>query len=158
MKIAIASDKAGFLLKEAIVGYLGENGYTYEDYGTKDIEKPFTYFEIASKVAPLVADKAYDRAILICGTGMGVSIVSNKFKDVYASCCESVYSAKMCRIINDANILCLGGYIIGPEMGLQMVDAFLNAEFTQGLEKWRQDFLTNASQKVREIENEIYKV
>jgi len=156
MKLAIASDKSGFPLKEAIRAYLDGRGITYDDLGTQDMEAPMPFFTGAPKVAPLVADKTYDRAILICGTGMGMSIVANKHKGVYAAACESVYAAKMCRAINDANILCMGGWIIGPEMGVQMVKAFLETEFLQDLEEWRQNFLTGAAQKVHEIENNIY--
>jgi len=156
MKLAIASDKSGFLLKEAILTYLEEQSIPYDDLGTKDIENPSPFFITAPKVAPLVADGTYDRAILICGTGMGVNILANKHKGVHAAACESVYAAKMSRAINDANILCLGGWIIGPEMGIEMVKAFLQTEFLQDLEDWRQTFLIGAKEKVAGIEDGLF--
>lgn len=156
MKIAIGSDKSGFSLKEVIKQYLIESDTKFDDLGTLSIDSPKPFFEVASKVAPLVGNKTYDKAILICGTGMGMSVVSNKHKGVYAAAVESVYSAKMARAINNANVLCMGGWIIGAEMGLDMAKAFLTTEFLQGLEDWRQAFLTNAEKKVLEIEENIY--
>lgn len=156
MKIAIGSDKSGFALKEKIKEYLSEQGVSFEDLGTTDLENPKPYFSTASTVAPLVANKTYSKAILICGTGMGMSIVSNKYKGIYAAVVESVYGAKMSRAINNANILCMGGWIIAPEMGIEIVKAFLNTDFLQDLEDWRQTFLTNAEKQVKKIEDSIY--
>ena len=131
MRVALGSDKSGFLLKEAIKTYLTEQGIEFEDMGTP-------------VVARAVQSGKFDRGILICGTGMGMSLVANKFDGIYAACVESVYGAKMCRAINNANILTMGGWIIGPEMGVEMVKAFLNTGFTQDLEPWRAEFLTKA--------------
>ncbi len=156
MKIAIGSDKSGFLLKEAIKGYLTEAGIAFDDLGTQDVAEPHPYFQVASEVAPLVSDGTYKKAILICGTGMGMNIVANKFKNVYAGVVESVYGAKMMRAINNANVLCMGGWLIGPEMGVEMAKAFLSTDFLQDLEDWRQTFLTNAEKKVIEIEAKQY--
>lgn len=152
MKIVIASDKSGFLLKESIKTFMSENDISFDDLGTQSIDTPIPYFECASKIAPLVAKGEYDKAILICGTGAGMAVVANKFKGVYAVACESLYSAKMCRSINNANVMCLGGWIVGPEMGIQMAKAFIETDFLQDLEDWRQAFLTNAEIQVKQIE------
>lgn len=154
--IAIGSDKSGFALKEAIKKYLIDSEIVFEDLGTQSMEAGIPYFEVARKVAPKVASGVYEKAILICGTGMGMSVVANKHKGVYAAAVESVYAAKMARAINNARILCLGGWIIGAEMGIEMTKSFLETEFLQNLEDWRQKFLTNAALKVKEIEEEIY--
>ncbi len=156
MKLAIGSDKSGFYLKEAVKRHLAEKGYQVDDHGTQDFEKGIPFFEVAPIVAKKIQKKEYERAILICGTGMGMAIVANKFKGVYAAVAESVYSATKCRVINNANILTMGGWITAENMALEMVDAFLSTGFTQGLEAWRQSFLKKADQKVAEIENEIY--
>ena len=156
MKIAIGSDKSGFNLKEAIKAYLDTTDIQYDDLGTKDIESPVPYFKVASAVAPKIQDGTYEKAILICGTGAGVSIVANKFKGVYAVACESLYAAKMCRAINDASIMCMGGWIVAPEMGVEMTKAFLGTEFLQDLEDWRQTFLTGAKCEVKGIEDKLY--
>lgn len=154
--IAIGSDKSGFALKEAIKKYLIDSSIAFEDLGTQSMEAGIPYFEVARKVSPKVASGVYEKAILICGTGMGMSVVANKHKGVYAAAVESVYAAKMARAINNAQILCMGGWIIGAEMGIEMTKAFLETEFLQNLEDWRQKFLTNAALKVKEIEEEIY--
>lgn len=156
MRIAIGSDKSGFFLKEAVKKHLLEKGYEVDDFGTQDFEKGVPFFEVAPIVAKKIQKKEYKRAVLICGTGMGMAIVANKFKGVYAAVAESVYSSVKCRAINDANILTMGGWITAENMGIEMVDAFLNTEFTQGLEEWRQEFLKKAAGKVAQIENEIY--
>lgn len=156
MKIVLGSDKSGFYLKEAIKKYLTEKGYEVDDFGTQDFEKGVPFFEVAPVVAKKIQKKEYERGILICGTGMGMAIVANKYKGVYAAVVESVYGAAKCRAINNANVLTMGGWIIAENMAFEIVDAFLNTEFTQGLEEWRQEFLNKASKKVAEIENEIY--
>lgn len=156
MLIALGSDKSGFFLKESIKKYFVEAGIAFEDLGTQDFENGVPYFSVAKRVAPMVASGKYERAVLICGTGAGMAVVANKFKGVYAVPCESVYAAKMMRSINGANILCMGGWIIGEVMGLEMVKAFLDTEFLEGLEDWRQKFLTNASAEVKKTEDEIY--
>ena len=155
-KIIIGSDKSGFTLKNAIVAYLKEEGYEVTDAGTTDLENVKPYFVTAPLVAEPVARGEYEKGILICGTGMGMAIVANKYEGVYAACCESTYAAEKCRAINDANVLTMGGWVIAPELGIAMVEKFLNTEFTQGLESWRQDFLKGAKEEVKKIEQSIY--
>ena len=156
MKIAIGSDKSGFSAKEAIKAYLTEAGIDFDDLGTTDLEQVHPYYQVASEVAPKVQDGTYDKAVLICGTGAGMCVVSNKYQGVYAVACEGVYSAKMARAINNANILCMGGWIVGPEMAVAMVRAFLTTEWLEGLEDWRQANLKRFNAKVEDIEEQIY--
>lgn len=156
-KIIIGSDKSGFPLKEAIKAHLTQSGYEVTDGGTLNEEEPKPYFEVASAVAKRVSAGEFERAVLICGTGMGVSIVANKHKGVYAAVCENTYAAEKARAINDANILCLGGWLTAEFVGCAMADTFLNTEFTQNLEEWRAKNLRNARIQVKNIEAEIYK-
>ena len=156
MKIAIGSDKSGFSAKEAIKAWLTETGADFDDLGTVDLEHVHPYYQVASDVAPRVQSGEYDCAVLICGTGAGMSVVSNKYKGVYAVACEGVYSAKMARAINNANILCMGGWIVGPEMAIEMTRAFLNTQWLQDLEDWRQVNLRKFDAQVKAIEGEIY--
>lgn len=156
MKLAIGSDKSGFFLKEAVKNHLAGQGVQADDLGTLDPEQAMPYYEVASTVAPLVQNGTYDRAILICGTGMGMAVVANKYQGVYAAACESTYAAEKCRAINDANVLTMGGWMIGEQLGCDMADRFLSTGFTQGLEEWRQAFLSGAREKVKEIEETIY--
>lgn len=154
MKIIIGSDKSGFTLKEVIKTELISKGYEVDDIGTQDIEHPLPYYKVAPIAAKAIQAKQFDKGILICGTGMGMAIVANKYKGVYASVVESVYAAKKARAINNANILTLGGWIIAPELGIDIADTFLNTDFTEGLEEWRQEFLKNAYIEVGKIEEE----
>lgn len=155
-KIMIGSDKSGFSLKEAIKEHLIAAGYEVNDCGTQNMENGRPYFEVAPLVAEAVQKGEYEKGILICGTGMGMALVANMYEGVHAACCESVYSAEKCRAINDANVLTMGGWIIAPELGIAMVDKFLNTEFTENLEPWRQEFLRNADLEVKKIERAIY--
>ena len=156
MKIAIGSDKSGFAVKEAVKAYLTEIGADFDDLGTTDLDHVVPYYAVAGKAAPLVQDGTYDRAILICGTGAGMSVVANKFKGVYAVACEGVYSAKMARAINNANVLCMGGWIVGPEMALEMVKTFLATEWCQDLEDWRAANMHKFAAQVSAIEDSVY--
>ena len=156
MKVAIGSDKSGFAAKEAIKAYLAQSGTEFDDLGTLDLEHVHPYYEIADKVAPLVQSGEYDRAVLICGTGAGMSVVANKYKGVHAVACESVYSAKMCRAINNANVLCMGGWIVGPEMAVEMVKTFLATDWCQDLEDWRKENMKKFAVQIEAIENRIF--
>ena len=156
MKIAIGSDKSGFSAKEAIRSYLTEAGVEFDDLGTTDLNEVHPYYQVASETAPRVAAGEYDRAVLICGTGAGMSVVSNKYKGVYAVACEGTYSAKMARAINNANILCMGGWIVGPELAVEMVKTFLATEWCQDLEDWRAANMHKFAAQIDRIEGEIY--
>ena len=156
MKIAIGSDKSGFAVKEAVKAYLKETGACFEDLGTLATDAVHPYYQVAGDVAPLIQNGTYDRAILICGTGAGMSVVANKFRGVYAVACEGVYSAKMARAINNANVLCMGGWIVGPEMAVEMTKTFLATEWCQDLEDWRAENMHKFAAKLSAMETEIY--
>ncbi len=156
MKIAIGSDKSGFAVKEAVKAYLRDAGVDFDDLGTTDLNEVHPYYRVAAEVAPLVQQGAYDRAVLICGTGAGMCVVSNKFKGVYAVACESLYAAKMARAINNAQILCMGGWIVGPELAVEMVKTFLATDWCQGLEDWRAENMHKFAAQVEAIEDRIY--
>lgn len=152
MKVMIGSDKSGFTLKEFLKDALAQQGHQVVDMGTTSIDQPKPFFAVAPVVAAAIRQGEAQQAILICGTGMGMSQVANKFPGILAACCESVYAARMCRAVNNSNVLCMGGWVIGNEMGLEMANAFLGTAHTQGLEEWRQEFLKNALVKVTEID------
>ena len=156
MKILIGSDKSGFPLKEEIKAHLKAKGYDITDCGTQDIDKPTPFFDVAPIAAQKIQAGDFKKAILICGTGMGMAIVANKYNGVYAACCESTYSAEKARAINDANILTMGGWMIGGILGCEMAEKFLNTSFTENLEEWRQEFLKNAKVQVAAVEQSIY--
>lgn len=155
-KISIGSDKSGYPLRCEIEKHLEALGYEVTVYGPADAEEAVPFYQVAPMVAKDIQDGKAERAVLICGTGMGMSQVANKFKGVRAACVESTYGAKMCRVINDSNVLCMGGWMIAPTLGIQMVDEFLNASFTVGVEEWRKTWLENAKAEFGKLENTIY--
>ena len=155
-QIILGSDKSGFSLKEAIKAHLEAQGWQVEDCGTKSMENGIPYFQVAPVLAKKIQAGAYEKGILICGTGAGMAVVANKYKGISAVACESVYAAEKCRAINDANIMTMGGWIVAPELGIAMTEKFLHTEFTENLEPWRREFLQNAAKEVAAIEEEIY--
>ena len=128
MKITIAADPGGVTLKEVIKAHLEQEGHTVADKGSVE-GAPVLYPVVGDVVAKDIQSGAADRGIVLCGTGMGVSIVANKHKGVYCAVVESVYAAYNCREINNCNCLALGGNIIGPGLGIQIVDTFLNTSW-----------------------------
>ena len=153
-KLVMASDKGGYPLKETVKAYLLGKGYEVDDVGTLDPEKPVFFFEGAPKAARAIQEGKAEMGILVCGTGMGMSQVANKFYGIRASVCESLYTVGKCREVNDANILCLGSFVLGGEMGIAMTETFINTEFTQGLPKERVEFLKSAKEKVLALDAE----
>lgn len=131
MKIALASDHAGFELKQSIGRYLAEKDVAFVDFGC-DSNKPVNYVEFGIKAIQAVLAGICDRAVLVCGTGVGMAIVANKFKGIRAAVCWNVYTAEVSRKHNDANCLTLGGRILNPEEARRIVQVWLDALFEDG--------------------------
>lgn len=129
--IALGSDHGGYGLKQEIIRYLEENQIAYQDYGCMD-EQSCDYPVYAKKVAKAVVAGECEKGILICGTGIGISIAANKVKGIRAALCHDVFSAKATREHNDANILAMGARVVGPGLALMIVDTFLHTEFSHG--------------------------
>lgn len=131
MTLAIGADHGGVRLKDAIKAYLDERGIAYHDFGTFT-EESVDYPVIAVKVAHAVANGQYDRGLLFCGTGIGISIAANKVRGIRAAVCTDAYSAEYCRRHNNANILCLGGRVIDAAHARELVGLYLDTEFEGG--------------------------
>jgi len=127
--IALGSDQGGFGLKQEVIKHLQEKGLEYKDYGSYD-EKSCDYPVYAKKVANAIVSGECDKGILICGTGIGISIAANKVKGIRAALCHDTFSAQATREHNDANILAMGARVIGPGHALKIVDTFLETEFS----------------------------
>lgn len=127
--IAIGCDHGGYELKQEIIKYLKENNLEYKDFGC-DSPESCDYPEYGHKVAHAVADGECEKGILICGTGIGISISANKVKGVRAALCHDCFSAEATRLHNDANILAMGARVIGAGHALKVVDTFLNTPFS----------------------------
>lgn len=127
--IAIGSDHAGYSLKQIIIQYLEQNNLSYKDYGCYS-EQSCDYPVYAKKVANAIVDGECDKGILICGTGIGISIAANKVKGIRAALCHDCFSAQACREHNNANIIAMGSRVIGSGLAVKVVEEFLNTEFS----------------------------
>ena len=141
MKIAVGSDHRGFQVKNKILGQVEELGHTGTDFGPSSADS-IDYPDIGAKVAQAVSDSKFDRGILICGTGIGMCIVANKFPGVRAASCHDDVTAEMSRRHNDANILCLSADLLGERLVTRMVEIWLTTEFEGGRHARRLEKIT----------------
>ena len=145
MKIAVGADHGGVNLKKRIVETLVSRGYDVKDFGTFSTDS-VDYPDIAKAVCTVVSDGEYERGLLVCGTGIGMSMTANKVKNIRAAVCDNTYSAKMCRAHNNANVLCMGERVIGVGVAFDILDAFLDTDFEGGRHQRRVD-------KINELDN-----
>jgi ribose 5-phosphate isomerase B len=131
MKIIIGADHAGYPMKEKVKAFLQDRGITVEDVGTHS-DKSVDYTDFGKAVASKISDGSFQRGILICGTGLGMSMVANRFPGVRAALANDLFSAIMSRRHNDSNVLAMGGRLIGDALALQLVDAWLETPFEGG--------------------------
>ncbi len=148
-RIAIASDHVGYPLKEEIKTYLGDLGYAYQDFGTHSVERT-DYPLFAERVTDAICSNQADVGILICGTGVGMSIAANKVKGIRAVVCSEPYSAMLSRQHNDTNVLALGARVIGSELARMIVKAWLDAEFEGGRHASRLEIISRIEAGIRE--------
>lgn len=127
--IGIACDHGGYELKLEIIKYLEKNRLEYKDFGCNGESVDYPIY--ARKVGQAILDGVCDKGILICGTGIGISIVANKMKGIRCALCSDCFSAEATRLHNDTNIVALGGRVVGPELAVKIVDTFLNTPFSQ---------------------------
>ena len=127
--IAIGCDHGGYGRKLEIIKYLEKNGLEYQDFGCDG--EAVDYPIIAKKVGQAILDGKCDKGILICGTGIGISIAANKMKGIRCALCSDCFSAEATRLHNDTNVIALGGRVVGPELAVKMVDIFLNTPFSE---------------------------
>ena len=136
--IALAADHGGFQLKEAVKAWLEGQGIPYRDFGTHS-EASCDYADMALPACKAVVEGSCEKALLFCGTGVGISMAANKVKGIRAACCSDYFSAKYTRLHNDANALCLGGRVVGPGLAIELVDVFLHTAFEGGRHQRRID-------------------
>ena len=129
--IAIGSDHGGYELKEQIKAFLDEKDLAYKDFGTYSPES-CDYADIAEVACDAVVSGECDKALLFCGTGIGISMSANKINGIRAAVCSDYFSAKYTRLHNDANVLCMGGRVVGVGEACEIIDVFLNTEFEGG--------------------------
>ena len=146
-KIAIASDHGGFELKETVIAHLLNDGWEIDDLGPSN-ESSVDYPDYGIKLAEIITNKKVERGIIICGTGVGMSIVVNRFPAIRGTLCSDIYTAKMCRKHNNSNILIMGGRVIGKGLASEIVDTWLNTTFEGGRHQRRLD-------KINEIDTNL---
>lgn len=146
MKIVLAADHGGFELKEFIKEYLLVKNYEVIDEGTHE-EVSVDYPEYAEKAAAKVLSKEADLGIIFCGTGIGISIAANKVNGIRAALCHDIFTAKMSRMHNNANILALGGRLLGKGIAIEIVEAFLKTEYEGGRHQNRLDKITDIEKR-----------
>lgn len=144
--VAIGCDHGGYELKKEIIAHLTKNGVEFKDFGTYD-GNSVDYPDIAKLVCKSILSGECENGILVCGTGIGISIAANKHKGIRAAVCSDEFSAKFTRLHNDANVICLGGRVVGPGLACELVDIFLSTGFEGGRHALRVD-------KITAIENE----
>jgi len=151
MKIALGCDHGGFELKKDLQFYLEERGIEVVDFGTGD-ETPVDYPEIGRAVAEKISSGEIPRGILICGTGIGMSLVANRFPGVRATLCHDLYTARMSREHNDSNVLVLGGRLLGKGIAREILQVWLKAEFQGGNHRRRLDEIAALDEKNRKAQ------
>ncbi len=150
MKVAIGTDHGGIHLKPALIKYLESKGIEYKDFGCYS-EESTDYNEYAFAVSEAVASGEFDRGILICGTGIGMSIVANKVKGIRCAHCHDTFSARMTRLHNDANVIAFGERVIGAGLMTDIVDAFLTTPFSNETRH------INRVNKIKDLEERNFK-
>ena len=138
MKIAVGSDHGGFECKQMIIRFLKDRGQEVIDQGCYSTES-VDYPDFADKVCASIQRNECERGILICGTGIGMSIAANRHRDIRAALCHEAYTARMSREHNNANVLCFGGRVLGPEIALDVVGTWVETEFSGGRHQRRLD-------------------
>ena len=155
--IVIASDKGGFPLKESVKLHLLSQGFSVLDKGTLDPNEPVLFFQAAANAIEEINKQNADIAILCCNTGMGMSQVANKYPGIFAAVCESTYTARKAREVNDSNVLCMGTWVVGPGLAEEITDIFLNTDFTEGLPQERKEYLQQLKENVRQLDENLRK-
>ena len=144
--IALGCDHGGYELKQEIKKYLDEKGIEYKDYGCDSLDS-VDYPVYAKKVAHAILDGECEKGILICGTGLGISLAANKVKGIRACVCSEPFTAKMSRAHNDCNILAFGARVVGGELAKMIVDTWINTEFEGGRHQRRVDLLMEIEER-----------
>ncbi|MBQ9807296.1 MAG: ribose 5-phosphate isomerase B [Ruminococcus sp.] len=143
--IAIGCDHAGVELKKYIISELSKKGFEFEDMGTDG--EPCDYPDMAEKVCRKVTEGVCERGILICGTGIGMSMAANKIKGIRAALCADSFSTKFTRLHNDANVMCMGARTMGPGLAAELAEIFLTTGFEGGRHQRRIDLITALENK-----------
>ena len=160
-QVLVAADFAGVALKNAVVAHLEKNGWTVTDIGVKTVDEkdPEMFHRIGLRVGAKIAEREFERAVIFCGTGMGIHIAASKCPHVHAGVVESVPAARRAITGNGVNVLAMGAFYVAPQMGCDIADAYLNAELGSGYEWWHNfyEFHKLAIDELEAFDYETYK-
>ena len=156
MKLAIAADKGGFELKEHLLAHLAAKGHTVTDVGMKEADKPVWWHEGCRAAVSLLQAGTVEAVILICGSGAGMAMLANKHEGVFAVACESPYTARLARQFLGANVLTMGGYVVGKGQGTMIADTFLETQFAQGESPERVAYLTGQLHDLQQMDKDCF--
>ena len=145
--IALGCDHGGYDLMQEVIAYLDKNGLEYKNFGCDNAKDAVDYPDYAKKVAESILSGECDKGILICGTGLGISLAANKVKGIRACVCSEPFTAKMSRAHNDCNILAFGARVVGGELAKMIVDTWINTEFEGGRHQRRVDLLMEIEER-----------
>ncbi|MBQ6365364.1 MAG: RpiB/LacA/LacB family sugar-phosphate isomerase [Oscillospiraceae bacterium] len=154
-KVILASEMSSVGLKEAVKKRLENAGYEVTDVGQQVGGDPVLYYTAAERVARAIQNKEFERGIVICGTGAGVSMIANKFRGVYCVACESVFTAEKISLINNANVLAMGERVVSYDMGGEMAEKFLAGKWCEGFAPERKKNNENGFQRLQELEEQF---
>jgi len=157
MKIAIGADSYGFPLKETVKDYLVNKDFEVTDFGVDRSDDDRPYYKTADDIARHVSNKEFNRAILVCGTGMGMAIVANKHPGIFAAVCETPFASEKSRSINNSNILTLGAFITTSTVANKIVDVWLNTDFTEGWDTSIQEWLLKSMEDISSLERDQFR-
>ena len=157
MKIAIAAEVCSYPLMKVVKEHLLAEGHELLDLGMTDERETLVFYQTAPRVARAIQNGEAERGILMCGTGMGVCICANKFKGIYAALAESATTGELHYVINRTNVLCMGKWIVGEKVALDIVDRWLNAAVGQGFSEERRQVQAEGYRKIQAIEAENFK-
>lgn len=157
MRIAIAAEVCSYELMKTVKQHLLDSGHEIIDLGMTNAAQPHKFYDTAPRVAEAIQTGKAERGVLMCGTGMGVCLVANKFKGIYAAIAESATTARLHWVINRANILCMGAWVVGPYVACDMVDAWLGAVIGEGFSEERRRVQAEGYARIQQIEAENYK-
>ena len=154
-KIAIAAESSAFHLKVKLVEFMKEKGYDFTDL-TGD--KNMSYIDAGKAVGEAVSSGKYDMAVVVCGSGMGVNLVANRYPGVYCGLCESYDTAKMARTITNCNVLAMGGNFIAYTLACRMLEVFIETEFTEGMDENLSAVLKDAYSEMKELDMKVHNI
>lgn len=156
-RVVISCESSSFALKEAVKEHLEKIGYDVTDLGQQKDGEPVLYYVAAERIAKALQSGEFERGVVFCGTGAGVSMIANKYRGVYCVACESVFTAEKISLINNANLLAMGARVVSHDMACEMAEKFLAGKWCDGFAPERRKNNENGYRMLQELEEKFYR-